>query len=190
MKTVNRISTLVLLVLATACAPPDSVGADSDAGPNVDMGAPDTPIPDAMLDDTPCRTGKTDCAGVCVDLQADDSNCGACGFSCLDGYYYDGDPFCKFGECTPSIQGCLRDDSGFATCTEFCASFGETCRGPEDEPNCGNTIELTATTFPDECWQGIGTNLDTDCDALIPYNYVLGPYTFDVAHCCCTHTPQ
>jgi hypothetical protein len=186
MTTVNGISILVLLLLGTSCARPDSAGPEANANPNLDMGIPDIP----SLDDAPCRAGKTDCDGVCVDLQADDANCGVCGFSCLEGYYYDGDPFCKFGECTPTIQGCLREDSGFATCTEFCASFGEACRGPGDELNCGYTIELTATTFPDECWQGIGTNVDAGCDAAIPYNYVLGPHTFDVAHCCCTHTPQ
>jgi hypothetical protein len=141
-------------------------------------------------DDAPCRAGKTDCDGVCVDLQADDANCGACGFSCLDGYYYQGDPFCKFGECMPTMQGCLREDSGFATCAEFCGSLGEECRGPDDASECGSTIELNATTFPDECWTGVGTHIDADCDAPIPYNYVLGPHTFDVAHCCCTHTPQ
>jgi hypothetical protein len=48
----------------------------------------------------PCPAGETYCEPICVDLQSDRTNCGACDFDC--GFY----SFCLDGECS---CGCVDD---------------------------------------------------------------------------------
>jgi len=76
-----------------------------------------TPTPTA----TPagCASGTTDCGGVCVDLQTDPANCGACGNICTF--------VCSGGQCT-FLQACISPEV-------FC---GNVCVNLQTDPaNCG-----------------------------------------------------
>ncbi len=62
-----------------------------------------------------CPSGKTDCSGVCADLNTDVSNCGACGQYCG-------------GSCVSGICTC---PSGTSLCSNICRSLDS------DSLNCG-----------------------------------------------------
>jgi hypothetical protein len=83
----------------------DATAAASDAGtPDAEQDAPD-----------PCTT----CSGACVNLQTDDTNCGACGLRCPTGTE------CLLGVCNLSCGG------GETLCNSTCVNL------KADNANCG-----------------------------------------------------
>jgi hypothetical protein len=64
--------------------------------------------------------GGSACDGACTDLASDGANCGTCGHACTS-------MGCEEGGCSPTWSECVTSDSGFATCSQICQSFGETC---------------------------------------------------------------
>ena len=72
---------------------------DAGAPSPADAGAPGVPdagssgAPDSGSTQVSCCEGTVACGGVCVDLQCDVSNCGACGHSCAGG------EVCRSGVC-------------------------------------------------------------------------------------------
>jgi hypothetical protein len=91
--------------------PPQDVA--PDAAPDV---APDV-TPDAEDAAPVCPMGQTACGGVCLDLQTDTANCGACGTTCMAGQA------CVAGTC-----GCR---SGSMACGGSCIDL------QTDTNNCG-----------------------------------------------------
>jgi stigma-specific protein Stig1 len=81
-----------------------------------------------------CGAGQTCCAGFCVDLPTDESNCGRCGHACLAG-----EP-CLGGQCVSSCLAGLTACNG--QCVDVlrdpanCGGCGIACRGAAS--NCGN----------------------------------------------------
>jgi hypothetical protein len=65
----------------------------------------------------------SDCGGICVDLQSDDANCGACGQACAQGTR------CESGRCVTTCSGLVCGD----TCVDAmndpnnCGACGVTC---------------------------------------------------------------
>jgi hypothetical protein len=73
----------------------------------------------APTDATGCGPAEQSCAGACVDVATDVTNCGACGTSCPDG------DVCSVGQCALTCGG------GTVKC-------GATCNDPKTDPsNCG-----------------------------------------------------
>jgi hypothetical protein len=79
------------------------------------------------------------CAGICVDLQSDPTNCGACGNVCSF--------ICSAGVCT-FLQACLSPQV-------FC---GDMCVDLMTNPNhcgaCGNACFVIETCAGGECQPG------------------------------------
>jgi len=126
---------LSLCALLAACGGRTISDDYRDAGAAIDRAPPpmDTPASDAPEDvpirrdvpvsvdaPAPCGAGQTACLGVCVDLQRDPRNCGACGLGC--------GPigFCEAGRC----QG-QRCPDGLALCRTGCFDLRN------DPRNCG-----------------------------------------------------
>jgi hypothetical protein len=62
------------------------------------------------------------CAGTCIDVAADITNCGSCGKTCSD--------MCVAGACgIPTSVTCVSDTafSGSLTCAQVCKAAGKTC---------------------------------------------------------------
>jgi Stigma-specific protein, Stig1 len=79
-----------------------------------------------------CPAGQTNCAGVCQNLQTDETNCGTCGTSCgaVQG--------CCSGVCT----NLNTDEANCGTCGHACAVGQTCCYGvcknlQADPTNCG-----------------------------------------------------
>src|SRR6478609_4278264 len=105
----------------------------------------------------------------CGDTSSDSENCGECGHVC--------ESSCEDGQCRPALVGCFEEDSGLATCDEYCPSIGETC-----SEECG--VAASAWASIDLAW------CENDED---PYSYVSKcddplPYSDNNAiyRCCCT----
>ena len=89
-----------------------------------DNGGTDDVIDDMPGDDTiTCPPGFTACGANCVDLNTDNSNCGACYVMCPAGYT------CQTGTCA---VGC---DAGFEMCADGCK---DTVNDPFNCGLCGN----------------------------------------------------
>ncbi len=109
-----------------------------------------------------CASGLTDCGGVCVDLQSDLNNCGACGEVCESGLV----PVeCRSGVCERAscpvgieycgaVDGCrdlTSDPAHCGACANACASG--VCNGgvcapgggacPPDQTDCGGVCVHT-----------------------------------------------
>lgn len=118
----------------------DDAGVDPDDPPDSGHDPPGHdagPAGDAGLE--PCPQGWTRCSGTCVDTDADDQSCGACGIACADGW------ICVAGACAPLCVGdhevlwCLdqcidpdRDKHNCGACGVVCVEHqdcnGGTCR--------------------------------------------------------------
>ena len=66
-----------------------------------------------------CPEGRVSCTGACINVNADASNCGACGNACPDGYT------CYLGTCMPVCE------SGAVSCNGACVDL------QTDPDNCG-----------------------------------------------------
>ncbi len=89
------------------------------------------PGPSSSSGPQPCPTGTKACGAVCVDVENDEKNCGACGFvcepgaSCVNG-------FCTGGSCPPGLQECngicvdiFSDPSHCGGCNQPCGPGGQ-----------------------------------------------------------------
>jgi hypothetical protein len=81
----------------------------------------------------------TPCGGICVDLQSDPANCGACGNVCSF--------ICDAGQCT-FLQACLSPQ----------VACGNVCVDLQTDPNncgaCGNACLVIETCAGGECQPG------------------------------------
>ena len=121
----------LLIVAASACndeAPPSGADLGLDGQASKDLLLVDTLAPeikDVLLVDTlspdisGCSKGTTDCNGSCVNLQSDNTNCGACATACKAG------EVCTSGKCALSCQ------SGLTDCSGSCVNL------QSDSTNCG-----------------------------------------------------
>ena len=81
---------------------------------------------DASNDIAPrCAEGETECGGVCVNLQRNRDNCGACGTACRDGLV------CMAGRCAQSCPASQTLCGGLCVTTMTdranCGSCGVNC---------------------------------------------------------------
>lgn len=108
-----------------------------------------------------CHVGQTACGTVCVDLQADVSNCGTCGRRCV---LTSATTACASGTC--AITMCMP---GFADCDGFAASGCET-NIVTDPTNCGgcgircSSPNATASCSGGSCGRGTCLPGFADCD--------------------------
>jgi hypothetical protein len=91
-----------------------------------------TSTPEAPPTMTPvtCPTGTTDCSGICVDLQSDVDNCGACGHVCPEaqpGF----ERGCVEGTCFFQRERAPACEPGLSRCSEGCVDLAS------DAANCG-----------------------------------------------------
>ena len=121
----SALATTLLLVfglgLTAACSPPE------------DDPPPSIVIIDGGADTGPqgCATG-TECAGACVDTNANPNHCGGCGMSCGDG------EICSAGQCKPQVTDCSKEPcpSGY-----YCDLNTTQCK-----PGCGSDADCTNGT--------------------------------------------
>jgi len=81
------------------------------------------------------------CDGVCVDVVANNDNCGGCGVVCK--VYELPNPdvgICVDGACSPTYSDCVAQADGLVNCDQICGAQGLTC--VEDECN-GDTSIIT-----------------------------------------------
>jgi phospholipase C len=125
--------------LLVACTATVEVGPQSDAGQ--DAGP-----------DTSCPTGQAPCNGTCIDVTADDANCGACTNTCTDGTHCAG-ATCKHSNIEHVVliveenhtfdayfgRYCQATSGSNPTCTQ-----GPSCceRAPDTEPHGAKPITL------------------------------------------------
>ena len=143
-------------------------GCDEKVGEIIDAsGSPDMPA--AVLDgQTPpdiqaCASGTTRCAGLCVDLDNDAKNCGACGDACKVGQV------CSAGKCVlscPTSQTrCGGADAGAPYCANLqtdhknCGACASACKAGQvcSAGKCDLSCQSGLTDCDDSC-----VNLQTD----------------------------
>ncbi|MFC1654278.1 hypothetical protein ACFL2F_00620 [Myxococcota bacterium] len=122
-----------------------------------------------------CTGGQTDCSGVCVNTQADGSNCGTCGTVCSGGQY------CNSGTC--ACAGGLDFCGGNCVDTQSdesnCGSCGRTCNPSEScvGGQCiGQVLDYIAVVCPENA---VPENMSMQCTATA---YYVGGNTLDVTH--------
>ena len=101
----------------------------------------------------PCTDGQLQCEGLCVDTQASDDHCGACGNACEAGHR------CEEGRCVEGGggggeggeggeggRGAPGDGGADGACSEDQAECGGHCVDLETDPwNCGDCEVECAT---------------------------------------------
>jgi hypothetical protein len=107
----------------------DTIDASHDAMPSDGC----APRPDATpASDAGCSGGRFACGGVCVDLQTDPRNCGACGNECF-----------AFQICSAGTCGC-ECAAGLTVCAEGCNACA--CHDLRTDPtHCGSCATVCAT---------------------------------------------
>jgi hypothetical protein len=129
---------------------------------------PQPPTPTPVV----CPAGTTDCGGVCLDLQTDVNNCGACGNVCP--------------EAQPGFDvGCAAGNCFFMrerACAEGLSSCNEVCVNRQTDPaNCGTCGNVCA---PGQICFGGQCATDHRCDAgLTNCNDVCVDLLIDPANC-------
>lgn len=119
-----------------------------------------------------CDEGSA-CDGVCTDLMTNDAHCGTCNKECEGG--------CDAGFCAPKWGACIDMNSGFATCSIYCASLTETCVESGCGPNEG-TVFVFYNSGDCEAHSGDGS-LQEPCDAVQTWGF-----SRTVVKCCCSDT--
>jgi hypothetical protein len=107
----------------------------------------------------------TTCSGICVDLQTDPTNCGACGVhcamtqACLKGT-------CK---CAPSETSCSGLCVDLANDSNNCGSCGNTCTAGTSCKNsvCGTCSACAGTCYGARCVETLASGLDFPADLVV-----------------------
>jgi hypothetical protein len=117
-----------------------------------------------------CPSGQTACAGACVDLTTDSSNCGACGVTCDPSQpcdrgtcpaaeVPDSGPTCDTGSpCNGACVDLTSDPANCGTCGNPCG-FAETCLRATCIPN---SVDLDAGCDPAAICNGVCVDLGSD----------------------------
>jgi len=114
------------------------------------------------------------CDGVCVDVVANNDNCGGCGVVCKV-YTTPDVGFCVDGACTPTFSECYAMADGWMTCDQICGAEGQVCV----EKGCGGDTSINGSLAL--CEVGNAASGTTQaCGTNISFNF--NPY----AACCCT----
>ena len=154
--------TSLFMVLALA-----SSGCDDRTGVVIDAaGTPDQPaaVLDGQTPDMPaCTKGTSRCKGLCVALDQDSKNCGACDNACKAGQV------CSSGKCLlscPTGQArCEGQDAGAAFCANLqtdgknCGACGSACKA--GQVCAAGTCALSCQSGLTDC-SGTCANLQTD----------------------------
>ncbi|HEY2775927.1 MAG TPA: hypothetical protein VGK20_17935 [Candidatus Binatia bacterium] len=92
-----------------------------------------------------CGAGDTNCNNVCVNLETDEDNCGACGTVCDD------TQICAIGVCTCPMGevGCSGTCTNTATDSLNCGACGTVCGGTT--PACCNSACADLSSDPFNC---------------------------------------
>jgi hypothetical protein len=114
------------------------------------------------------------CDGECIDVMANDDNCGGCGVECVVKL---GEPpigSCVEGACSPTWSDCVLQTDGYETCDEICALEGKTCV----TQGCNGDTFLMQGDL-NSCAEGIPSQTSQiQCDGLIGWQQPAGA-------CCC-----
>ena len=153
---------------ATATGTPTATPTETPTPAPTETPTPEAPTPTPVT----CPAGTTDCGGVCLDLQTDVNNCGACGNVCP--------------EAEPGFDvGCAAGNCFFMrerACAEGLSSCNEVCVNRQTDPaNCGTCGNVCA---PGQiCFGGLCAT-DHRCDAgLTNCNDVCVDLLIDPANC-------
>ena len=146
--------------------------------------------------DTPpleCRELWTACPGYpeCVNLASNAGHCGECYHTCKG---TGTNRRCSNYQCEPGLWPCIPRDSGIATCTEACASVGETCA---TDAFCSGYVGVWLTDSGndndpqqnlDACIHGYSpqTAFELGCNDPIDWDFTSGQRTVVGVRCCCT----
>lgn len=113
-------------------------GAGSGTGSAVDSGPDGPDYRDPAAVDGGCSAPNQLCNGVCIAVDSDPANCGACGNACMGS-----DSVCVAGKCGCGTQGmdycdgagCMDVTSDFANC----GACGNAC-DPNNDQACANGV--------------------------------------------------
>jgi hypothetical protein len=144
------------------CLPDDGSGADDGCetdlndeaacgltcGTRVACGVDETCV------DGVCTCLDTVCGLACVDLQDDESHCGACNHACLDGAN-ESATTCSAGVCTPTCE------AGFGNCS--------TPQSPAADDGCETNLNSTATCGT-TCLNAVACGLGASCSTSVCRN--------------------
>jgi hypothetical protein len=136
-KVAGIVMLLALLALA-GCLHPGGDGGENGEGPQVSPAGPG------------CPTGSADCGGGCINLSADDRNCGGCGHACPLGQH------CEWYDCRYP-NGCRENETRCGASVYSCADLNTSVF---DCGACGTTCSFVLPA--ETCCQGVCTNLETD----------------------------
>jgi hypothetical protein len=161
---------------ATSTASPTATATETATATPTETPTPaptETPTPPPVV----CPTGTTDCGGVCLDLQTDVNNCGACGNVCPEGQ-------------PGFVRGCAEGNCFFMrerACAEGLSSCNGVCVDRQTDPAncglCGNACATGEVCFGGQCAR------EHRCDAgLTNCNDVCVDLLVDPANCgACGH---
>jgi hypothetical protein len=153
---------------ATATETPTPAPTETPAPAPTETPTPQPPTPTPVV----CPTGTTDCGGVCIDLQTDVNNCGACGNVCP--------------EAQPGFDvGCAAGNCFFMrerACAEGLSSCNGVCVNRQTDPAncgvCGNVCAAGEICFGGQCAR------DNRCAAGLTFcNGVCVDLLIDPANC-------
>ena len=161
-----------------------NTGSPSDGeGPSEDDSS--VPLPECTEPWTACPDDPE-----CVSLFGNVSHCGECNHACQG---IGTTARCSNYQCEPGIWPCIPRDQGIPSCSEACASVGETCA---TDAYCSGFAEVWLTDSPTDndpadnleaCLNGFSGQsvFQLGCNDPIDWGYEVGGRTVGVA-CCCT----
>lgn len=136
-----------------------------------------------------CPEGEVQCGHECADLRWSEDHCGSCDHACK----HNGVGECWEGMCPPTSY-CGGVEDGYATCSEVCAAYGESCvDGEPAVPSaCGGERYILYYGIGEfDCENGYWASaiMMGGCDDPIQWDFEAGPNggmpPGEVA-CCCT----
>jgi hypothetical protein len=138
-----------------------------------------------------CEDPYVACDDECTVLSADYANCGECGYACKG---VGTSKKCRNSQCEPGVWPCVKPEQGVATCTQACASVGQTCAVDAD---CAGYVRVWMTTSANDnnpeatiekcerLFDG-NTSFTQGCDEPIDWEHTSSGKTVLGVACCCT----